>query len=107
MLESYRQHAAERAASGIPPLPLAAQQTADLIDLLKAPPAGEESFLVDLFTHRVPAGVAHSAKGKASYLAAIALGQENSSTLHSQHATEFLRTILGGYNHNPTTETPK
>ena len=60
MLTAYRQHAAERAALGIPPLPLTAQQTAELVELLKAPPAGEETFLVELLTHRVPAGVASS-----------------------------------------------
>ena len=57
MLKAYREHAAERAALGIPPLPLTAQQTADLIELVKAPPAGEEVFLMDLLTHRVPPGV--------------------------------------------------
>ena len=57
MLETYRQHVAERAALGIPPLPLSAQQTGALIELLKAPPAGEEATLVELITHRVPAGV--------------------------------------------------
>ena len=57
MLQAYRQHVAERAALGIPPLPLTAQQTAEVIELLKAPPAGEEQFLLDLITHRVPAGV--------------------------------------------------
>ncbi|HEY9573746.1 MAG TPA: bifunctional aconitate hydratase 2/2-methylisocitrate dehydratase [Pusillimonas sp.] len=104
MLESYRQHAAERAASGIPPLPLSAQQTADLIELLKAPPAGEESFLVDLFTHRVPAGVDDAAKVKASYLAAIALGKETCSLIDRKHATELLGTMLGGYNISPLIE---
>jgi len=34
---------AERAALGIPPLPLSAKQTGELIELLKAPPAGEEA----------------------------------------------------------------
>ena len=46
MLEAYRKAAAERAALGIPPLPLTAQQTADLVELLKNPPAGEGEFLV-------------------------------------------------------------
>ena len=62
MLNSYREHVAERAALGIPPLPLSAQQTAELIELIKNPPAGEEAFLVDLITHRVPAGVDDAAK---------------------------------------------
>ena len=70
MLQAYRQHVAERAALGIPPLPLSAKQTAELIELLKAPPEGEEKTLVELITHRVPAGVDDAAKVKASYLAA-------------------------------------
>ena len=70
MLTAYRLHVAERAAQGIPPLPLSAQQTAELIELLKNPPKGEENTLVDLITHRVPAGVDVAAKVKASYLAA-------------------------------------
>ena len=80
MLEAYRHHVAERAALGIPPLPLSAQQTADVIELLKNPPAGEAQFLLDLITHRVPAGVDDAAKVKASYLAAIAFGSEKSET---------------------------
>ena len=74
MLQAYRQHAAERAALGIPPLPLDAKQTAELIELIKAPPAGEEAFLLDLLTHRVPPGVDDAAKVKASFLAAVAHG---------------------------------
>ena len=76
MLEAYRHHVAERAALGIPPLPLSPKQTAELIELLKNPPAGEGEFLLDLLTHRVPAGVDDAAKVKASYLAAIALGRK-------------------------------
>ncbi|NLG60578.1 MAG: hypothetical protein GX538_10535, partial [Gammaproteobacteria bacterium] len=76
MLEAYRQHVDERAALGIPPLPLSPQQTADVIELLKDPPAGEEQFLLDLLVHRVPAGVDEAAKVKASYLAALAFGSE-------------------------------
>ncbi len=98
MLQSYRQHVAERAALGIPPLPLSAQQTADLIELLKNPPAGEEQTLVELFTHRVPAGVDDAAKVKASYLAALALGTETCALISRAKATELLGTMLGGYN---------
>ena len=67
MLDSYREHVAERAALGIPPLPLSAQQTAELIELIKNPPAGEEAFLVDLLTHRVPAGVDDVLSGRNTY----------------------------------------
>ncbi len=101
MLESYRQHVAERAALGIPPLPLSAKQTAELIELLKAPPAGEENYLVDLITHRVPAGVDDAAKVKASYLAAVAFGTEKCPLITPEKATELLGTMLGGYNISP------
>ncbi|WP_433925764.1 bifunctional aconitate hydratase 2/2-methylisocitrate dehydratase [Stenotrophomonas nematodicola] len=101
MLEAYRHHVAERAALGIPPLPLSAQQTADVIELLKNPPAGEAEFLLDLLTHRVPAGVDDAAKVKASYLAAIALGSETNALISRERATELLGTMLGGYNVAP------
>ncbi|OZB53430.1 bifunctional aconitate hydratase 2/2-methylisocitrate dehydratase [Stenotrophomonas acidaminiphila] len=101
MLEAYRHHVAERAALGIPPLPLSAQQTADVIELLKNPPAGEAEFLLDLITHRVPAGVDDAAKVKASYLAAIAFGTEKSALISRERATELLGTMLGGYNVAP------
>jgi len=101
MLTSYRQHVAERAALGIPPLPLSAQQTAQLIELIKAPPAGEEEVLIELLSHRVPAGVDDAAKVKASYLAAVALGGEPCALLTRTRATELLGTMLGGYNIGP------
>ena len=98
MLDSYRTEAAAREAIGIPPLPLTAQQTADLIELLKNPPADEAQFLLDLFTHRVPAGVDDAAHVKASYLAAVALGKEKCPLIDAKHATELLGTMLGGFN---------
>src|SRR6476469_3758350 len=104
MLESYRQHVAERAALGIPPLPLSAQQTGELVELLKNPPAGEETTLVELITNRVPAGVDDAAKVKASYLAAVAHGTEVSPLISRTKATELLGTMLGGYNISPLIE---
>ncbi|RFO96833.1 bifunctional aconitate hydratase 2/2-methylisocitrate dehydratase [Rhodoferax lacus] len=101
MLKSYREHVAERAALGIPPLPLSAKQTGELIELLKAPPAGEEATLVDLITHRVPAGVDDAAKVKASYLAAVAHGTETCALISRARATQLLGTMLGGYNISP------
>jgi aconitate hydratase 2/2-methylisocitrate dehydratase len=98
MLDSYRTEAAAREAIGIPPLPLTAQQTADLIELLKNPPPKEAQFLLDLFTHRVPAGVDDAAHVKASYLAAVALGKEKCPLIDAKHATELLGTMLGGFN---------
>ena len=104
MLQSYRQHAAERAALGIPPLPLDARQVAELIELIKAPPAGEEAFLLDLLTHRVPPGVDDAAKVKASFLAAVAHGDIQVGLLSKAKATELLGTMVGGYNVHPLIE---
>jgi len=101
MLQSYRSHVVERAALGIPPLPLSAKQTGELIELLKNPPQGEESTLLDLITHRVPAGVDDAAKVKASYLAAVAHGTEKCPLISREKATELLGTMLGGYNISP------
>jgi aconitate hydratase 2/2-methylisocitrate dehydratase len=101
MLEAYRQHVAERAALGIPPLPLSKQQTTDLVALLKNPPKGEEAFLVDLITHRVPAGVDDAAKVKAEFLARVAKGEEACALISREKATELLGTMVGGYNVKP------
>ncbi|MCW2310605.1 bifunctional aconitate hydratase 2/2-methylisocitrate dehydratase [Rhodoferax antarcticus] len=101
MLQAYRAHVAERATLGIPALPLTAHQTAELIELLKTPPADEEAFLVELITHRVPAGVDNAAKVKASYLAAVAHGTEKCTLISREKATELLGTMLGGYNLTP------
>ncbi|MBW7834151.1 MAG: bifunctional aconitate hydratase 2/2-methylisocitrate dehydratase [Simplicispira suum] len=101
MLQAYRDHVAERATLGIPPLPLTAKQTAALVELLKNPPVGEEATLLELITHRVPAGVDDAAKVKASYLAAVAHGTEKCSLIGREKATELLGTMLGGYNLTP------
>lgn len=101
MLESYRQHVAERATLGIPPLPLSAEQTNGLIELLKNPPAGEEAFLLDLLTHRVPAGVDDAAKIKAGFLAAVVDGSDTCKLVDRKKATELLGTMLGGFNIKP------
>ena len=101
MLESYRAHVAERAALGIPPLPLTAQQTEELVGLLKNPPQGEEAALVELLTYRVPAGVDDAAKVKAVFLAKVAKGEEICALVSREKATELLGTMLGGYNVKP------
>jgi aconitate hydratase 2/2-methylisocitrate dehydratase len=101
VLEAYRSHVAERAALGIPPLPLNAQQTADLVELLKNPPKGEEDFLVELITYRVPAGVDDAARVKAGFLDAVAKGSVKCALISRVRATELLGTMLGGYNVKP------
>lgn len=104
MLEAYRKAAAEREALGIPALPLTAQQTADLVELLKNPPAGEGEFLVELLAQRVPPGVDDASKVKASFLAAVAEGSAQSPLISPEYATELLGTMLGGYNIHPLIE---
>ena len=101
MLEAYRAHVAERAALGIPPLPLTKQQTQQLVDLLMAPPKGEEAFLVDLITYRVPAGVDDAAEVKAKFLAKVGAGETACPLISRTKATELLGTMLGGYNVKP------
>ncbi len=104
MLQAYRQHAAERNALGIPPLPLDAKQVAELIELIKAPPAGEDAFLMELLTYRVPPGVDDAAKVKASFLAAVAHGDLKVGLVSKAKATELLGTMVGGYNVHPLIE---
>ena len=101
MLKAYRDHVAERAALGIPPLPLDAKQVAALIELIKTPPAGEAGFLMDLLTHRVPPGVDDAAKVKASFLSAVAHGDVDVALISRAKATELLGTMVGGYNVKP------
>ncbi len=104
MLKAYREHVAERAALGIPPLALNAKQTEELIELIKNPPAGEAEFLMDLLTHRVPPGVDNAAKVKASFLAAVAHGDIQVALISRAKATELLGTMVGGYNVHPLIE---
>ncbi|EKT55012.1 bifunctional aconitate hydratase 2/2-methylisocitrate dehydratase [Providencia rettgeri Dmel1] len=98
MLEEYRKHVAERAAQGIVPKPLDASQVAALVELLKNPPKGEEDFLLDLLTNRVPPGVDEAAYVKAGFLAAIAKGETSSPLISPEKAIELLGTMQGGYN---------
>jgi aconitate hydratase 2/2-methylisocitrate dehydratase len=101
LLEAYRQHVQERAEQGVVPQPLNPEQTADLVELLKNPPAGEEDFILDLITNRIPAGVDQSAYVKAGFLAAITKGEAESPLIDKVKATELLGTMLGGYNISP------
>ncbi|PKM45194.1 MAG: bifunctional aconitate hydratase 2/2-methylisocitrate dehydratase [Gammaproteobacteria bacterium HGW-Gammaproteobacteria-1] len=98
MLKEYREHVEQRATEGLPPLPLDAKQVAALVELLKNPPKGEEQFLADLLTHRVPPGVDDAAYVKAGFLTALAMGEAKSPVIDRKHATELLGTMLGGYN---------
>ncbi|MDX2055744.1 MAG: bifunctional aconitate hydratase 2/2-methylisocitrate dehydratase [Polyangiaceae bacterium] len=98
MLKEYRQHVEERAALGVVPEPLSAQQAQALVELLKAPPPGEEAFLLDLLTQRIPGGVDDAAYVKAGFLTAITAGEATSPLIDKVRAIEILGTMLGGYN---------
>ncbi|RUO19531.1 bifunctional aconitate hydratase 2/2-methylisocitrate dehydratase [Aliidiomarina haloalkalitolerans] len=98
MLEQYRAHVAERAAEGIPPKPLNPEQVADLVELLKNPPAGEEAFLLELISDRVPPGVDEAAYVKAGFLAAITKGEVTSPIIDKKLAVKLLGNMHGGYN---------
>ena len=98
MLKTYASHVAERAAQNLPPLPLSAEQVAQLVELVKNPPAGEEKTLMDLLENRIPAGVDQAAYVKAAFLSDIANGKASSPLLGAEKAVQLLGTMLGGYN---------
>jgi aconitate hydratase 2 / 2-methylisocitrate dehydratase len=98
MLNAYREHTQERGQMGIPPLPLNAEQVAALVELLKAPPAGEEAYIMDLFSNNVPPGVDDAAYVKAAFLADVSKGSATSPMLDRKKAIELLGTMMGGYN---------
>ncbi|WP_318461440.1 bifunctional aconitate hydratase 2/2-methylisocitrate dehydratase [Photobacterium leiognathi] len=101
MLEAYRKHVEERAAEGVVAKPLDAEQVAALVELLKNPPAGEESVLLDLLENRIPPGVDEAAYVKAGFLAAITKGEAQSPIVSKEKAAELLGTMQGGYNIEP------
>lgn len=98
MLEAYRAHVSERAEQGVPPKPLDPVMTADLVELLKSPPAGEQEFLLDLIANRVPPGVDEAAYVKAGFLSAIVSGEATSPLIDAAAAVALLGNMHGGYN---------
>ena len=98
MLDAYREHVAERAAQNIPPAPLSPEQVTGLIELIQAPPAGEEDFLIELLTERVPPGVDEAAYVKAGFLSSIAKAETASGLINRELAVTLLGNMLGGYN---------
>jgi aconitate hydratase 2/2-methylisocitrate dehydratase len=103
MLNEYKAHVDERAAQNIPPLPLDADQTAQLADLLKSEHE-ESELLLHLLKERVPAGVDQSAYVKAAFLADITTGETSSPYITKSDAVHILGTMLGGYNIQPLIE---
>ncbi len=98
MLVEYRKHVNKRKSQNIPPKPLNADQTSDLVKLLKNPPKGEENFLLDLISNRVPPGVDEAAYVKASFLSAIATVKDHSPIISRELSIKLLGQMLGGYN---------
>ena len=98
MLVEYREHVNKRKSQNIPPKPLNADQTSDLVKLLKNPPKGEENFLLDLISNRVPPGVDEAAYVKASFLSAIATAKDHSPIISRELSVKLLGQMLGGYN---------
>ena len=102
MLEAYRTHQIERQQQGIPPKALTVEQTASLIELIKNPPAGEDTaFLLHLLTECVPPGVDQAAYVKAAFLADVANGKASSPLIDRVQAVKWLGTMIGGYNIDP------
>ena len=100
MLKSYKKHADERAKQGIPPLPLDADQTSKLVDLLKSEHE-ESELLLFLLKERVPAGVDQSAYVKAAFLSDITTEKTSRPYISKEEAVQILGTMLGGYNIGP------
>ena len=100
MLEDYKKHCKEREEMGIPPLPLDAEQTAAVINLLKKE-HDENDLLLHLLKERVPAGVDDAAYVKAGFLSDLTKGKTESPYITKEDAVAILGTMLGGYNIQP------
>ncbi|MCG9641457.1 bifunctional aconitate hydratase 2/2-methylisocitrate dehydratase [Vibrio sp. Isolate34] len=101
MLEAYRKHVEERAAEGVVPKPLDAEQVAGLVELLKNPPQGEDEYILNLLENRIPPGVDEAAYVKAGFLTAVTKGEVSSPLVSKAKAAELLGTMQGGYNIEP------
>ena len=104
LLKDYADHVAERAAKGIPPLPLNAEQTNCITKLLEQDSTYDSSYLLDLLINRVPPGVDEAAYVKASWLTAIVNSEKYCKSINPEKAIEILGTMIGGYNVNSLVE---
>jgi aconitate hydratase 2/2-methylisocitrate dehydratase len=107
LLEEYKAHTAERAELGVPPLSLTADQTAELVELLKASSIDDASYAMELFENKVPAGVDDAAYIKAAFLNDIVQGKVTCTEIDAVKATEILGTMLGGFNVAPLVDALK
>jgi len=107
LIEEYKAHTQERAKLGVPPLPLTAEQTAELVELLKQDPIPEEAYLLDLFKNHINPGVDDAAYVKAGFLNAIVTGDATCKAIDKVEAIKILGMMLGGYNVGPLVEALK
>ena len=98
--DEYKAHVAEREALGVPPLPLSAKQTAELIEMIKAG-EGDMAVNVDLLKNRVSPGVDDAAYVKAAFLNDVAQEKVSVAAIAPEAAVEMLGMMLGGYNVKP------
>ncbi len=107
LIEEYKAHTKEREALGVPPLPLSAKQTAELVELLKLDIIPEEKYLLDLLKNYISPGVDDAAYVKAGFLNAIIVGDAHSKIIDKVDALRLLGKMLGGYNVTPMIEALK
>jgi len=107
LVENYKAHTEERATLGVPPLALTAEQTAELVELLKASPIVEKEYVLDLFENKIPAGVDDAAYVKAAFLNDIVQGNVTCEAIDKVKACEILGKMLGGFNVTPLVEALK
>ncbi len=107
LIEDYKKHTEERAKLNVPPLPLTAEQTAELVELLKESPVKEPEYLLDLLKNHVPAGVDDAAYVKAAFLNDIVQGKAKSDVISKLDAIKILGKMLGGYNVGPLVDALK
>jgi aconitate hydratase 2/2-methylisocitrate dehydratase len=99
-IEEYKAHVAQRDTLGVPPLPLSAEQTAALIEMIKAG-EGDAAFNLDLLTNRVSPGVDDAAYVKAAFLNDVASEKVKVDSITPEKAIEIMGMMLGGYNVKP------
>ena len=108
LLANYKAHSQERLnEGGLPALPLTAEQTAELVELLKANPVVEAEYCLDLFTNKINPGVDDAAYVKAAFLNDIVQGNVTCSVISKVKAIEILGTMMGGFNVSPLVEALK
>lgn len=104
LVSQYRAHSEEREQLGIPPLPLTAEQTRSLIELLMQGQVQEQEYLLELFNEHISPGVDDAAFEKAAFLDSIIKGECTCAAISPVDAVAILGTMLGGYNVKPLTD---